>query len=284
MFGRGRRRRTPDAEAVATFPAYGVLRPVTPRAAVLLQHNPGPMSLDGTNSWLVGAPDSDERILIDPGEDSADHPGGEHLDLLLAAAPTISVVLLTHGHHDHSGLAAALHERTGVPVRAADPAHCHGGPSLLDGGVVDAAGVRLQVLGTPGHTADSMSFVLAGSDASDGSAVFTGDTILGRGTTVVAHPDGVLGPYLASLRLLQGFGAARVLPGHGPELDSVGEVAAQYLAHRQERLAQVRAALSRLGPSATAREIVEDVYADVDPAVWWAAELSVEAQLDYLRR
>ena len=269
--------------AAAAFPAYGTVRAVSPRASVLLQHNPGPMSLEGTNSWLVGAPDADERILIDPGEDSDDHPGADHLGRLLAAAPSLSMVLLTHGHHDHSGLAARLHAETGVPVRAADPALCLGGPALLDGAVVDAAGVRLQVLATPGHTADSMSFVLAGSDAADGAAVFTGDTILGRGTTVVAHPDGVLGPYLASLRLLQGFGDARVLPGHGPELDSVGAVATQYLAHRQERLAQVREAVTRLGPTASAREIVEDVYADVDPAVWWAAELSVAAQLDYLR-
>ncbi|WP_375481836.1 MBL fold metallo-hydrolase [uncultured Jatrophihabitans sp.] len=280
-----RRRRRPEAAASeVAFPAYGTLRAVTPRASVLLQRNPGPMSLEGTNSWVVGARDAAERILIDPGEDSENHPGADHLERLLSAAPSVSVVLLTHGHHDHSGLAARLHEQTGVAVRAADPALCRGGPPLRDGAVVDASGVRLQVLATPGHTADSVSFVLAGSDDADGAAVFTGDTVLGRGTTVVAHPDGALGPYLASLRLLQGLGGARVLPGHGPELDSIGTVAAEYLAHRAERLEQVRSALQRLGPSATAREIVEDVYADVDPAVWWAAELSVAAQLDYLRR
>ncbi|WP_375497711.1 MBL fold metallo-hydrolase [uncultured Jatrophihabitans sp.] len=261
--------------------SYEQLRSVTARAAVLLQRNPGPMSLDGTNSWLVGAPDADERILIDPGEDSEEHPGAEHLSGLLASRP--SLVLLTHGHHDHSGLAAGLHAQTGVAVRAADPAHCHGGAPLSDGESLDAAGVRLQVLATPGHTADSVSFVLAGSDDADGAAVFTGDTILGRGTTVVAHPDGALGPYLASLERLRALGPARVLPGHGPELDSVADVAAAYLAHRQQRLEQVRSALDRLGPAATPRAIVEDVYADVDQAVWWAAELSVAAQLDYLR-
>ena len=114
------------------------------------------------------------------------------------------------------------------------------------------------------------------------TAVLTGDTILGRGTTVVAHPDGELGPYLASLERLRGFGAARVLPGHGPELAEVAAVAEQYLAHREQRLQQVRSALATLGPDATARQIVEVVYADVDQAVWWAAELSVRAQLDYL--
>jgi glyoxylase-like metal-dependent hydrolase (beta-lactamase superfamily II) len=133
------------------------------------------------------------------------------------------------------------------------------------------------VLATPGHTADSASFVVGDE------AVLTGDTILGRGTTVVVHPDGVLADYLASLERLRQLGDAIVLSGHGPELPSVREAAAYYLAHRQERLEQVRAALASLGPAATPRQIVEIVYADVDRAVWWAAELSVKAQLDYLR-
>ena len=113
--------------------------------------------------------------------------------------------------------------------------------------------------------------------------MLTGDTILGRGTTVVAHPDGNLRDYLDSLHRLATLGDLLVLPGHGPELPRVDDAARFYLAHRAERLDQVRAALVELGPSATARQIVELVYADVDPAVWWAAELSVNAQLDYLR-
>ncbi len=129
-----------------------------------------------------------------------------------------------------------------------------------------------------GHTADSVSFVLA-----DGAGVLTGDTILGRGTTVVAHPDGVLGAYLESLRRLRDLGAVPVLPAHGPDLPSLEAIAEEYLAHRAQRLDQVRDALVVLGPDATARQIVELVYADVDQAVWWAAELSVRAQLDYLR-
>jgi glyoxylase-like metal-dependent hydrolase (beta-lactamase superfamily II) len=112
--------------------------------------------------------------------------------------------------------------------------------------------------------------------------VLTGDTILGRGTTVVAHPDGVLGPYLSSLERLRDLGDVLVLPGHGPELPSLRSVAADYLAHREQRLDQVRGALELLGADASARAIVEHVYADVDPSVWWAAELSVQAQLDYL--
>jgi glyoxylase-like metal-dependent hydrolase (beta-lactamase superfamily II) len=253
-------------------PAYETLRPVTPVASVLLQSNPGPMTLDGTNTWLLRGSDSAETVVVDPGQSDDTHRVN-----LLAAAPQIGLVLVTHGHFDHSQAAAELHERTGAPVRAADPQHCHGGPALRDGEVLESGGVRLRVLATPGHTADSVSFVL-----DDGAAVLTGDTILGRGTTVVAHPDGILGAYLDSLRRLEDLGAAAVLPGHGPELPSIGDVAAMYLAHREQRLDEVRAALADLGADATARQIVEVVYADVDQAVWWAAELSVRAQLAYL--
>lgn len=259
-----------------THPAYETLRPVLAQASVLLQDNPGPMTLDGTNTWLLRDADSDACVVVDPGESD-----DAHLTKLLAAAGHVALVLVTHGHHDHSAAAPALHEATGAPVRAVDPAHCHGGARpLTDGEVLAAGGVRLQVLATPGHTADSASFVL---ESGPQRAVLTGDTILGRGTTVVAHPDGVLGPYLDSLARLRELGALTVLPGHGPEIASVADVAAQYLAHRAERLDQVRAALGTLGAGASTRQIVEVVYADVDESVWWAAELSVAAQLDYLR-
>jgi glyoxylase-like metal-dependent hydrolase (beta-lactamase superfamily II) len=99
---------------------------------------------------------------------------------------------------------------------------------------------------------------------------------------VVAHPDGALGPYLHSLARLRELGERLVLPGHGPELPSLSAVATQYLTHRAERLDQIRSALKTLGADASARQIVELVYADVDQSVWWAAELSVQAQLDYL--
>jgi glyoxylase-like metal-dependent hydrolase (beta-lactamase superfamily II) len=245
---------------------------VTPVASVLLQSNPGPMTLDGTNTWLLRGPGSDETVVVDPGQSD-----DVHLERLLAAAPNIALVLVTHRHFDHSQAAAAVHEQSGAPVRAIDPAHCYGAAPLTDGEFLEAAGVRLRALATPGHTADSVSFVVG-----DGEAVLTGDTILGRGTAVVAHPDGALGPYLDSLRRLQDLGAAMVLTGHGPELPSLADVAAMYLAHREERLDQVRVARAQLGARAGARQIVELVYADVDPAVWWAAELSVEAQLEYL--
>ncbi len=107
--------------------------------------------------------------------------------------------------------------------------------------------------------------------------------MLGRGTTVIDDEDGSLADYLESLRRLQALGRLRVLPGHGPELDDIAAVTTMYLAHREERLDQVRAALRTLGADATAREVVEHVYTDVDEKLWDAAEKSVRAQLDYLR-
>lgn len=254
-------------------PAYGQRRQVTPYAAVVVARNPGPMTLDGTNTWLLG--DSDALVVVDPGPDD-----GEHLQLVMESG-RIERVLLTHRHADHSEGARRLHELSGAPVHAAAPEHRHGnGGDLTDGDVIDTAGLRVTVIATPGHTSDSVSFLL--EDATT-RAVLTGDTILGRGTTVVAHPDGVLADYLISLRRLADVDDAVVLPGHGPELPSIVAAAEEYLAHRSERLDQIRAALSRFGPVATARQIVEDAYADVDRSVWDAAELSVQAQLDYLR-
>jgi glyoxylase-like metal-dependent hydrolase (beta-lactamase superfamily II) len=259
-----------------TPPAYGELRPVTPLASVLLAPNPSPMTLEGTNTWILRAPGEDACVVVDPGEDDEEHLGRA------AAHGPVALVLLTHRHPDHAGGARRFAELSGAPVRALDPSLVLGSEALADGDVVSAAGVELRVVATPGHTSDSLSFLLDGPDAAP--AVLTGDTILGRGTTVIAHPDGALGPYLDSLRRLAGLApGTTVLPGHGPELPDAPAVADAYLAHREQRLDQVRSALAELGPTASARQVVELVYADVDRALWPAAELSVRAQLDHLR-
>jgi glyoxylase-like metal-dependent hydrolase (beta-lactamase superfamily II) len=256
--------------------AYEELRTVTPLASVLLERNPSPMTLEGTNTWVLRAPGEERCVVVDPGEDDL-----EHLDAVAAQGP-VALVLLTHRHADHAGGARRFAELTGAPVRALDPSLVLGSEALGDGEVVAAAGVELRVVATPGHTSDSVSFLLDGPGAP--TAVLTGDTVLGRGTTMIAHPDGRLGPYLESLRRLADLppGTA-VLPGHGPELPDAAEVAAAYLTHRRQRLDQVRDALVRLGPDASPRAVVELVYADVDESLWPAAELSVRAQLDHLR-
>jgi glyoxylase-like metal-dependent hydrolase (beta-lactamase superfamily II) len=257
-------------------PDHGRLRAVTPLAAVLLEENPSPMTLEGTNTWVLRAPGERECVVVDPGDDDPEH------QQRVAEHGPVALVLLTHRHHDHAAGARRFAELTGAPVRALDPSLVLGSEALGDGDVVAAAGCELRVVATPGHTSDSLSFRLDGPGV--GPAVLTGDTILGRGTTVIAHPDGALGPYLGSLRRLAELpDATIVLPGHGPELPDARAVARRYLAHREERLEQVREALRALGPDATERQVVERVYADVDRVLWPAAEASVRAQLAYLR-
>ncbi|MDX6216362.1 MAG: hypothetical protein QOG99_1946 [Frankiales bacterium] len=245
------------------------MRQVTDTAAVVLAPNPGPMTLDGTNTWVLRQAGYEGCVIVDPGPLHE-----EHLAAVAAQGP-VDVVLLTHGHYDHSEGAARFAELTGAKVRALDPAMRLGDEGLAEGDVVRGGGLEIRVMQTPGHSSDSLCFELP-------DAVLTGDTILGRGTTVVAHPDGVLADYLESLQRLQEMGDRTVLPGHGPELLSAGDAAAMYLAHREMRLEQVRAAVA--AGATTPRAVVEVVYADVDQVLWFAAELSVRAQLDYLSR
>ncbi len=250
----------------------------------VLAPNPGPMTLDGTNSLVVAGPGS--VVVIDPGPtDDA------HLERL-ASHGRIELVLLTHHHHDHAEAAARFAEQTGAPVRAVDPRLCVRGAPLVDGERIElSGGGRIDVVATPGHTADSVSLHLPDDAPLDrpapGGTMITGDTILGRGTTIIAHPDGSLGAYLRSLDRLAGYGGIAVLPAHGPMLPDLAAACAQYTAHRRDRLDQVRAALRSLGrepggDAALVTEVVDLVYADVDPAVRFAAEASTRAQLEYL--
>ncbi|MGW9414216.1 MBL fold metallo-hydrolase [Arthrobacter cupressi] len=241
-----------------------------------LAPNPGPMSLDGTNSYVISAPGAAGTVVVDPGP-----LDGEHL-AALAGAGKVELVLITHRHPDHTEAAARFHEITGAPVRAADPHHCHGGEPLRGGETLHAGGVEIRVLATPGHTSDSLCFHLP-ADGPDGS-VLSGDTILGRGTTVLDYPDGRLGDYLTSLDLLESLGPATLLPAHGPVLPATDIICREYRAHRLMRLEQIRAALDELGADAGVSEVADAVYPDVDPSVRRAAENSVAAQLDYLRR
>jgi glyoxylase-like metal-dependent hydrolase (beta-lactamase superfamily II) len=249
----------------------------------VLAPNPNPMTLDGTNTWVLREPGARRSIVIDPGPEI-----DSHLDAVASAADEVGVVLLTHHHLDHSEAARAFAERMGCGVRALDPAYRLGSEGLVDGDVVSIDGLEVHVVGTPGHTADSLSFLLP----ADG-VVLTGDSVLGRGTTVVAHPDGQLGAYLSSLDRLHRLAAAHevtaIWPGHGPVIDDALGALDYYIAHRHERLEQVSSALASLRTAADPvrgdalpRRVVEIVYSDVDPVLWGAAELSVRAQLAYL--
>ncbi|WP_425427289.1 MBL fold metallo-hydrolase [Actinomadura mexicana] len=249
----------------------------TERATCVLAPNPSAMTLDGTNTWIIAEPGAAEAVVVDPGPKD-----GEHLRRVLetvqAQGRRVGLVLLTHGHPDHSAGAAKFAKLAGggVKVRALDPRHRLGDEGLAEGDVVTTGGLELRIMETPGHSDDSLTFWLP----ADG-AVLTGDTVLGYGTTVL---EGRLGDYLGSLDRLRRFsadrGAATILPGHGPRLDDPVAVLDHYIDHRRERLAQVEAAVA--AGARTAREVVERVYADVDRSLWPAAEWSVQSQLDYL--
>ncbi|HEY8533506.1 MAG TPA: MBL fold metallo-hydrolase [Micromonospora sp.] len=244
-----------------------------PRWVTLLRApNPGPMTLDGTNTWLLRAPSARETVVIDPGP-----PDPSHLDAIMARGP-IALILVTHGHPDHVGAAEELAARSGAPLRGLVAGY-EQPDDLRTGAPFAIAGVTITTLRTPGHTEDSVCYLVEG----DGQrAIFTGDTILGRGTTVIAHPDGDLAAYLESLTALSAYDKVPALPGHGPALADCAAAARFYLAHRRARLDQVRQAV-RAG-ARTAAEVVATIYQDVDRSLWPAAELSVRAQLAYLAR
>ncbi len=200
----------------------------------MLCPNPSPMTLDGTNTWVLAEPGSDEVVVVDPGPlDEA------HLEAVVehvrASGRRIALTLLTHGHLDHAESAERFHELTGAPVRGFGRGH----DDVREGETITVGGLEILAVPTPGHTSDSFSFVLPADNT-----LLTGDTVLGRGTSVVAWPDGNLEAYLESLSRIEsltGAGAVTsLLPGHGPTVDDAAATVTFYLQHRAERLEQVR--------------------------------------------
>jgi glyoxylase-like metal-dependent hydrolase (beta-lactamase superfamily II) len=254
---------------------------VTDYLRLLVAPNPGPMTLDGTNTWIVGNPSLAPPAVVDPGP-----LDDYHLSAILSACrDEIAMIILTHGHVDHAEAAAELASRADCDVRAADPALQIGRHGLLDRDALLLGGVGFEVFATPGHTSDSCSLLLRGED-DNVSRLLTGDMVLGRGTTVIAYPDGNLADYFDSLdlmsELVDSYEVVELLPGHGPRVGDPAACLDYYRTHRLERLEQVREALA--AGADTAAAVVARVYADVDPVLWPAAEESVRAQLDYLAR
>ena len=198
------------------------------------------------------------------------------LEVVARRGARVALTLLTHGHADHAESAGRFGELTGAPVRAIGAGH----DGLGDGDRLTVDGLDLVVVATPGHSGDSLSFLLAAENA-----LLTGDTILGRGTAVVAWPDGELAAYLSSLERIEAMTGSRevtrILPGHGPTVPDAAGVVRYYLDHRAQRLEQVRAAVADGG--ADVQRVLEAVYSDVPRELWPAARLSVQAQLAYLR-
>ncbi len=233
-----------------------------PRVVRVLAPNPGPMTLEGTNTWIVG---TGPALVVDPGPDDE-----AHLAAVLREAGSIAAVLVTHGHPDHAPGAAALAAAAGAPVFAARG--LPGWERLRDGREVEGGDAILRAVATPGHTADHMALfepTLA--------ALFTGDAVLGRGTSVIDPPEGDLGLYLRSLRAMWALGPRVIYPGHGPVVWDAGAKLEEYLAHRALRERQVLDALAA-GPR-TPEEIVAEVYTDVSALLHPLAARSVLAHL-----
>lgn len=268
----------PGLASVATMTMPPWSGDAAPRVTALLAPNPGPMTLDGTNTWVLGDATSDAVTVVDPGPLDEGHLRAvlEHVEGLGAR---VGLTLLTHSHLDHTEAADRWAELTEAPVRGAGQ-----GQPLHDDERLEVGGVTIRVLHTPGHTADSLSFHLP-----DDHVLLTGDMVLGRGTSVVAYPDGEVGAYLTSLERMAGITPVEVIaPGHGPVVRDPAGLLRHYREHRLARLEQVRAALAdgaadAGGTDDVVEAVVTAVYAEVPREVWPAARLTVRAQLDYLR-
>ena len=250
----------------------------TPRARCVLAPNPSPMTLDGTNTWILAEPGSPRAVVVDPGPAHAGHLHRVR-DQVAAAGQRVAQILLTHSHPDHSAGAAAFAALTGAPVRAADPAYRLGDEGLAPGDTLTAAGCEIHVIATPGHSADSVCLHLPADHA-----LLTGDTVLGRGTTIIAD-DGNLTDYLGSLDRLRHLTdqaeLATLLPGHGPMLSDPGSH--PRLLHLPPPRAPGRGHRQRFeAGDRTTDQIVARIYHDVDRALWPFAAFSVRAALQYL--
>ena len=268
---------------------YGACDQVSPLIRRVIADNPGPFTFTGTGTYIVG---QGEVAVIDPGPDDA-----AHLAAILAAVAgeTVSAIVLTHNHSDHSPLAGPLKAATGAAIYGC-PVTSHvedeaGAPkmeadhdvgtepdvNLCGGGTVSGPGWTLEAIPTPGHTSNHLSYALPQENA-----CFTGDHIMGWSTTVITPPDGDMTAYLDSLQRIRARNFATLWPTHGPPIRDVAAFIDAYTEHRKERLDQILLALSR-GP-ASIRQLVPDLYRDVDPRLHPAAARSMLAAIIHLER
>jgi glyoxylase-like metal-dependent hydrolase (beta-lactamase superfamily II) len=246
---------------------------VSPLVHVVLAPNPGLMTGPGTNTYVVGTAPA---VVVDPAVADDDYVAE-----VARVAGHAAAIVVTHRHSDHTGGVTALRATLGrdVPVRAWGERAVDGvvPEPLHDGEIVHAGGVDLRAVFTPGHASDHVCL-----HAQATATLFSGDTILGEGTAVIAPPDGDMGDYLASLERLRELHLERIFPGHFRALNGGRDVIDGYIAHRRAREQRILDALSS-GP-ATIEEIVERAYDDTPRELHPAAALSATAHLELLER
>jgi glyoxylase-like metal-dependent hydrolase (beta-lactamase superfamily II) len=262
---------------------YGAFEQITPLIGRLLARNPGPFTFKGTGVYVVG---EDEVAVIDPGPLLDEHV--EALKQALAGK-TVTHILVTHTHSDHSPAAEPLKAWSGAKTYAFGPhgsGHHEGGPRveeggdhafvpdvrLKDGAVVEGKGWTIEAVHTPGHTSNHLCFALR-----EEKALFSGDHVMGWSTTVVTPPDGDMREYMASVRKLQARGERTLYPTHGAPITDPVPFLRAYLEHRLEREAQILGCLRDGTEDIPA--IVERLYVDVDRRLHPAAARSVLAHL-----
>jgi glyoxylase-like metal-dependent hydrolase (beta-lactamase superfamily II) len=262
---------------------YGVLEQVSPNVRRLIAHNPSPFTYAGTGTYVIGR---GSVAVIDPGPSSS-----EHIDDLLRGlgGDSVSHILITHTHLDHSPGARLLKERTGAPTYGFGP---HGGSArgeddkveegadfafvpdvyVKHGDVLEESGFTVEAVHTPGHCSNHLCFQLQSE-----KVLFSGDHVMGWSTSVISPPDGNMADYLRSLTLLLGRNDARYLPTHGPAIEDPKPLVAAFIAHRHAREAQILECLAA-GPS-TIGAMVPKMYSAVAKALYPAAARSVYAHV-----
>jgi glyoxylase-like metal-dependent hydrolase (beta-lactamase superfamily II) len=267
--------------------SYGTLEQVAPGLRRIVCHNPSPFTFKGTNLYVIG---EGNVAVVDPGPAS-----GEQLDILAGAlkGETITHILLTHCHGDHSGAVEALKAQTGaitcgMPRAANDPAIGAKGPSgrgfvvpvdfdipLQHGSGLGVDGWRVEAIHTPGHAPDHLCFFIP-----DQNILLSGDHVMGWNTSVVAPPEGHMASYIRALELLLERGETTYFPGHGGPITQPQRFVKALIFHRRWRESEImdclRAGLTTIG------ELVPRIYSGIEPALSGAAAMAVFAQLEYL--
>jgi glyoxylase-like metal-dependent hydrolase (beta-lactamase superfamily II) len=269
--------------------APGVVDPVAPGVRRILVSNPGPFTFKGTLSYIIGR---GKVAIIDPGPVDARHTAA-----LLDAVrgETVTHIIITHTHRDHSPGAAALKAATGAPTFGEGPHRPSrelfiGETARLDAGgdtefvpdhrithgdLIAGDGWEIEAIATPGHTANHLAFALKGT-----GLLFSGDHVMGWSTSIVAPPDGSMSDYMASLHRLAARAETLYLPGHGDVIRDAPDFVARYIAHRHGREASI---LHRLGKGATdIPGLVRAIYIGLNPQLGGAAALSTLAHLEDL--